>query len=470
MTDTRWADVSRWQVPVDDAYPHPFFAFKASDGSEVDPNCAANLAWAKANAGGQLVGFAGYHVYRVGEDNLGGAKRALGSPHPLMTIMLDVEDWEGEITTDQSGPLNALREQLIDWLGGSRARVFGYANTGNGNMQTLWPDHGDTKFIIPNYSGTPSHADMIGHQYADDVACAPFGPCCADISYGYTPAQWATALGLDSEGSNNMAYSPDAIRACYDTVAAKTSSAKLGGIYANKPGYHNCRSQCSSSDYSVQKDYDKKGNSSASGALDLTLGDADMKKMTQRLIDACKAGGNSGKLRALREFFGTTNGYDVTGMDVPGCYWVSSDDSHLWHIHMSSKRQYADDHAAWQDVAAVLLGTSGGSTTPPPTSSGGGKPWPSYMPSGHYFGDIEGPEESHGGYYDNEKPDIKAIQQKFITLGYVSGVTDPNGGWADGIWEQPTTDACTKWQKAKYAATTSRYGEVWSDDWSHLFG
>jgi hypothetical protein len=204
MTDTKWADVSRWQCAVNDSYPHPFFSFKCSDGNDVDPNNSANLSWSKANAGKQLVGFAGYHVYRVGEDNLGGVKRALGSPHPYMTIMLDVEDWEGEIHGNQSGPLNELREQLIVWLGGSRSRVFGYANTGNGNMQELWPQHNDTKFIIPNYSGKPSHADMIGHQYADDVNCAPFGPCDANIAYGKTPAQWATTLGITGASSDDM--------------------------------------------------------------------------------------------------------------------------------------------------------------------------------------------------------------------------------------------------------------------------
>jgi hypothetical protein len=200
MTDTKWADTSRWQVPVNNSYPHQFFCFKCSDGGDIDPNNAANLKWSKANAGSgkQMVGFAGYHVYRVGEDNLGGVKRALGSPNEFMAIMLDVEDWEGEITTDQSGPLNKLREQLIDWLGGSRSRVFGYANTGNGNMQTLWPNHDDTKFVIPNYSGKPSHPDMIAHQYADDVNCAPFGPCDANIAYGKSPSQWAQTLGIGS--------------------------------------------------------------------------------------------------------------------------------------------------------------------------------------------------------------------------------------------------------------------------------
>lgn len=115
---------------------------------------------------------------------------------------------------------------------------------------------------------------------------------------------------------------------------------------------------------------------------------------------------------------------------------------------------------------------------PAPTPSGPTlhRSWPSYMPSGHYFGLITGPSQSHGGYYQkfstahpDERPDIKAIQKRLIKLGYVPGVTDPNAGWADGVFEQPTKEAVTKWQKAKYNVSTTRYGEVWPDDWKHLF-
>jgi hypothetical protein len=97
------------------------------------------------------------------------------------------------------------------------------------------------------------------------------------------------------------------------------------------------------------------------------------------------------------------------------------------------------------------------------------RPWPGYMKPGNYFGLITGPAVSHGGYYANERPDVKAIQQRLITLGYVPGIHDPNSGWADGLYEQPTFDAVARWQHARYAASTSLYGQVWSDDWAHLF-
>lgn len=95
--------------------------------------------------------------------------------------------------------------------------------------------------------------------------------------------------------------------------------------------------------------------------------------------------------------------------------------------------------------------------------------WPGYMPLSHYFGLITGPNESHGGYYWQERPDVRAIQQRLIVLGYVPGVINPASSWADGLYEQATVDAVARWQRARYAHLTTRYGEVWLDDWVRLF-
>ena len=163
-------------------------------------------------------------------------------------------------------------------------------------------------------------------------------------------------------------YSPDAIKACYDVVkAAIGAGCQLGGMYANKPGYHNCRAQLPSSDYSVQKSYDQKGDAWAASALDITPGSTSwMQKMTQRLIDETKANGDTGALRGVREFYGTLDGYSVVGMDVPGRYWCTSDPSHTWHEHVSGKREAVNDAAAWADVAAILTGGGAAPPTPEP--------------------------------------------------------------------------------------------------------
>jgi len=94
--------------------------------------------------------------------------------------------------------------------------------------------------------------------------------------------------------------------------------------------------------------------------------------------------------------------------------------------------------------------------------------WPEYMVTGHYFGLVSGPEESHGGGYEQERADVRAIQQRMIALGYVPGVTDPHSGWADGVYEQPTVDAVAAWQRA-LALNTEFHGRVYLDDWYALF-
>ena len=95
-------------------------------------------------------------------------------------------------------------------------------------------------------------------------------------------------------------------------------------------------------------------------------------------------------------------------------------------------------------------------------------PWPSdRMHAGDYFGLITGPERSHGGANDWERPYVKAIQQQLIYLGYVPGIDDPASGWADGIFERPTEIAVTAFQHATLP-NTEFYGQVWSDDWAAL--
>ncbi|MFC2689602.1 MAG: N-acetylmuramoyl-L-alanine amidase [Propionibacterium freudenreichii] len=83
------------------------------------------------------------------------------------------------------------------------------------------------------------------------------------------------------------------------------------------------------------------------------------------------------------------------------------------------------------------------------------------LPAGHFYGHISGGEDSHGGYYPAERPAIKGIQLWLIRHGYAGNVSD---AWADGIFEQPTVDAVTRFQRAERPTSTDRWGEVWADD------
>lgn len=112
----------------------------------------------------------------------------------------------------------------------------------------------------------------------------------------------------------------------------------------------------------------------------------------------------------------------------------------------------------WDDWEALIQGSS---PAPAPAPSVPGFP----LPSNEYFGLVTGPSASHGGYFENERPHIVRIQQALQRKGFA-----PNyPGWADGIFEQPTADAVAAWQRANMPGTT-RFGEVWSDDWAVLLG
>lgn len=144
--------------------------------------------------------------------------------------------------------------------------------------------------------------------------------------------------------------------------------------------------------------------------------------------------------------------------------WVPQpffDDPHYDHGHFSGWAADDENGAGWPAV--------NGNPSPQPPQTQLRRPWPSYMLPGHFFGLITGPEESHGGYYANEREDVRAIQQRLISLGFVPGISNISSGWADGIFEQPTLDAVARWQRAKYPAYTEFYGQVWWDDWERLF-
>ena len=130
-------------------------------------------------------------------------------------------------------------------------------------------------------------------------------------------------------------------------------TAQMGGIYANKPGYHNKRDNLPASDYSCQHPDDRAGSGQWAAGLDVTLNPADMPRMTQQLIDLTFA--RDPRIQVVREFFGTVNGRDVTGLDVRDVRWVTSDSSHLWHVHLSVFRRWAGDHAAMDALADAIL-------------------------------------------------------------------------------------------------------------------
>ena len=174
------------------------------------------------------------------------------------------------------------------------------------------------------------------------------------ILYDYY-SNTAIAQGIQLLHGDQAAGMTDAIEHLFERIRAGYPAAVLGGIYANKPGYHNKRDALPPNDYSVIEPDDRAGSGANASALDVTLyAAADMARITKRLIALTDA--DEPRIQVLREFLGTVDGGSVTGRDVRGGYPISGDDSHLWHLHLSVYRKWADDRTALDAVADAILG------------------------------------------------------------------------------------------------------------------
>lgn len=132
--------------------------------------------------------------------------------------------------------------------------------------------------------------------------------------------------------------------------------AQLSGMFANKPGYHNTFNNLPANDYSKVGPKDKGGRHNIAAAIDITLPLAQMKKYSSRLL---KSGRDMKDNRGnfLREFYGNVDGNSyVDGWDFQAVCNVSSDDSHLWHIHVSILRSHVDNAAAYDALLSILRG------------------------------------------------------------------------------------------------------------------
>lgn len=166
-----------------------------------------------------------------------------------------------------------------------------------------------------------------------------------------------------------MTYSPKAIAAVYPHLEAAYASAdRTSGIAADKPGYHNSRNELRRdnrhSDYSIQLDPDLLGDGDAANGLDCKFNTRDMITVSKRMMAASKAGDPRLKGK-IREWFGTIDGRTVTGFSLYRDRVASSDSSHLWHLHVSGYRKFANDERVWLGIAEVACGLAPGTLTKP---------------------------------------------------------------------------------------------------------
>lgn len=142
---------------------------------------------------------------------------------------------------------------------------------------------------------------------------------------------------------------------------------QLGGTYANKPGFHNTGAKNHSTwpnNYSIRDKINQFGPGwTKSSALDWTFPDAQagkyasIDKYSSRLL-ASMLDKNDPRLDLiLFEFYGQAdNDRTVEGYNEYREEYVSSDSSHLWHIHMSFIRWKVGDFWAMWALLTVLMG------------------------------------------------------------------------------------------------------------------
>ncbi len=105
-----------------------------------------------------------------------------------------------------------------------------------------------------------------------------------------------------------------------------------------------------------------------------------------------------------------------------------------------------------------------GTVIPARVSAPGQAPaWP--LPPGQYFGLITGPVISHGGGQPADRGWVQQIQRALIRKGFVPGISDPNSGWADGIYGQLTRQAVLRFQRS---IGENQTGSIFPGDWARL--
>lgn len=218
--DTLYADVSEFQVPVNDSYiaatysdrgqdwNYRFIAIRSNDGAHQDSHFAANYAWCVRQCeAGNLDGFIVYYFWRVGtvaRETHKSMIASAGGPHQMMASMIDVETDRGNNPTGVSSQLNDDYTNLGAWLG-NPARVISYGNTSD--LNSMWPSRPvGMRIVAAGYGSNPNYPGQIAHQYTDGngyggglpEGVPPFGNCDMNSADGLSPAQFASALGLSS--------------------------------------------------------------------------------------------------------------------------------------------------------------------------------------------------------------------------------------------------------------------------------
>lgn len=140
---------------------------------------------------------------------------------------------------------------------------------------------------------------------------------------------------------------------------------ELSGIYGDKPGFHNTGDGNDPGNYSIADLVNRTGPwwRTYSSALDWTFRDAQrgiyttIAHYTSRMMASARDAHDPRLDLILFEFYGQSDiDLQVEGYNEYREEFASSDDSHLWHIHLSFLRSKCGDYWAMWALLTVLMG------------------------------------------------------------------------------------------------------------------
>lgn len=158
------------------------------------------------------------------------------------------------------------------------------------------------------------------------------------------------------------------------------------------------------------------------------------------------------QIKTIRAIVAETGGAVIWGGD-----WNDAQ-----HFELSRNRAAVDRFLA-KLTAGKYQPPSSGPPAPAPT---GKPPWPFPLSVPvQLLGRVDDPSmRVHGGDPRYDGPGVFAairwLQQRLKAKGYDLVV--------DGIFGARTEAAVAAWQRAEFSSQTTRFGEVWSDDWARL--
>lgn len=233
-----YADVSEWQVGVDNRYTdagYRVLCIRSNDGGYRDKKFDSNYRWCvKACDEGRMDFFIVYAYWRPNWETTANLHmdmvKAAGGPHRRMVSMIDAESG-GNPGGDQSDGLNKVYWRWAEWLGNPK-RVIGYAN--KGDFTSMWRVRPPgLRMVGAGYGSNPNLPGQVAHQYTDGQGyggglpegAQPFGNCDMNAANGLSAVQFAAACGISIAGPSTPSSPPPTTTTPSDDVLYSSAAA-----------------------------------------------------------------------------------------------------------------------------------------------------------------------------------------------------------------------------------------------------